>query len=137
MATCSGICGITINCGSHGCGIFCTTDCSDCTSWCEPTTLPAFDDTANGLVVNVARESGEPTVDITFAGIRVQRQYDGLEEFRLVINDVSLVTLAKVLGSVSPVPVQPPAGINSADRVSGTGTGTVDALAKKFGLVVG
>jgi hypothetical protein len=61
---CSG-CGISIGC-PDGCGVLCTSDCEDCTSWCEPTK------------VRVAGNGGTPGVFVrVIKGAKVQVRVAG------------------------------------------------------------
>jgi hypothetical protein len=95
MSSCGGICGIEIDC-PNGCGVFCTSDCTDCTQWCEPTTLPAFDQASAGgspgLMIRITRgPDGGAQVRVGEAANRLdanRRTYAETTAFKLCFNDI-------------------------------------------------
>jgi hypothetical protein len=139
MAHCGGFCGIEIDC-PNGCGALCTTDCTDCTQWCEPTTLPQADTGSPGVMVRVSRQGGEPNVRVIVGENAMKppvgaSRYSANTEFKLSFNDLPRSSLARLLSSMHARPVQAPAGL-AAERLSGSATGTIQQIAERFSLVV-
>ena len=143
MATCSGVCGIHIDCGDRGCGILCTSDCTDCTQWCEPTHLPAVSMggiRSPGVLVRVIEQAEDARVRI-WVGEAAERpnadapKHPENTEFRLSFHDLSRAGLARLLSSMHTRPVRSPEG-DDAEKLSGTASGTVADLAAKYSLIV-
>ncbi|MEU1208025.1 hypothetical protein [Nocardia sp. NPDC005825] len=134
MATCSGICGIEITC-PDGCGVLCTSDCEDCTQWCEPTTV----ETAGvalpvGVLTRVGKPGGNVHVHVGAVDYDEPR-HPADTQFKIQFHDISNEGLARLLSTMSPHSVKAPTSI-AAERQSGSGSGTIAELAAQFSLVV-
>ncbi len=136
MSSCEG-CGIHIEC-PDGCGVFCTSDCTDCTQWCEPTTVEADQGTlAEGVMTRVNRETGD-------VRIRVGNAVDGTapelptysedEELRASFDDIPLASVALLLGELLGRTVR--AAEREDERVSGSERGSIAEIAAKYSLVI-
>ena len=138
MSECGGICGITINC-PNGCGVFCTSDCTDCTQWCEPTTLPAFTEASPGLLIRITRGAdGGAQVRVGEEANRLdanRRTYSDDTQFKLCLNDIPRSSLARLIGHMHPRAVRARDG-KDEERLSGQAVGTVAEIAAKYDLLV-
>lgn len=144
MAHCTGICGIDLDCGPLPCGIFCTSDCKDCTQWCgDLPTLPGqnrSETVSPGVLVRVTRPVEGPKVRVRAGDAATQPyadvpQYPDGTEFRLTFNNLSRAALAHLLSSMHTRTIRP-IEANAAERISGSATGTVAEIAAKFALVL-
>jgi hypothetical protein len=132
MASCGGICGIEISCPG-GCIVFCTSDCSDCTQACEPTTLPAFRE-----MTRITR-TADGTQFKTRVGMSDENEASDLKKypdgtrFRVCFHDVSRTTLASVMSHMHHRKVRA-AKEDHKEKISGNETGTIAELAAKFTL---
>jgi hypothetical protein len=125
MSSCGGICGIEIDC-PNGCGVFCTSDCTDCTQWYEPTTLPAFDEASAGespgLMIRITRgPGGGAQVRVGEAANRLdanRRTYAETITFKLCFNDIPRSSLARLIGNMHPRAVRARDG-KDEERLSG------------------
>ena len=138
MASCGGFCGINISC-SGGCGVICTTDCTDCTQWCEPTHVGSLAESpTQGTLLRVNRSSGD-------LHIKVVEPIDSLatdsptfsdqDEFKICIHDLPLASVARILSQHFGRTVNPPAEEND-ERISASHTGTMAELVSKFSLTL-
>ena len=127
MPVCGGICGIEITC-PHGCIVFCTTDCTDCTQGCEPTTL--------GVPLQITRiirtdkdirfETSDTTAED--APAHAGPAYDDTTDLRFSFQDASRASIAQVLATMSHRKVQVAKG-REHERISASGTATLAELA--------
>jgi hypothetical protein len=141
MSHCGGICGIEIDCPG-ACGVFCTADCRDCTQWCEPTTLPDFDEAragaSPGVLLRITREADGAKVVVGEAANRLsanRRTYPEDTQFKLCFNDIPRASLARLIGNMHPRAVRARDG-KAEEKLSGQASGTVAELAAKYDLVV-
>lgn len=139
MSTCTG-CGISISC-PDGCGVFCTSDCTDCTQWCEPTTVEAFSQPAahvEGVLIRIKRKPGTSDIEVA-VGSEADKPGSGKHppgtQFRLCFNDLPLASLARLLGSLHDGKVRV-AQARSGDRASGMEVGTLAEIAARYDLIV-
>jgi hypothetical protein len=132
---CSG-CGIDISC-PNGCGVFCTSDCGDCTSWCEPAKVEAVGGETPGVFVRVTK-SGDVKIRVLHAGDKPAadaKKYPESMAFQLSFHDLPRASVARLISTMHSRPVRAPKDLES-ERLSGSATGTVAEIAARFALVV-
>ena len=131
---CSG-CGINISC-PNGCGVFCTSDCGDCTSWCEPAKVEGLAGETPGVFVRVTKKGGVQ-IRVVHAGDKPAAEtYSDSMSFQLSFHDLPRASVARLISTMHSRPVRAPKELES-ERLSGSATGTVAEIAKKFSLIVG
>ena len=141
MSSCSA-CGHTINC-SGGCGFLCTSDCTDCTQWCEPAEVK-FDSAdagaaSQGGLVRTIKATGERmqlTLNASVANPSANApRYPSDTPLSLCMQQATLSSLALVLNVMHTATVRAPEG-GVDDVVSDEGEYTLEQLAAKHNLIV-
>ena len=137
MSRCSG-CGMDISC-PDGCGLFCTSDCSDCTRWCEPTHVredPVSERRGEGTLIRTNKHTGEERVIVgSLAELPASDlpPYSDQTDLIVSFNDIPRASVARLLGYLlgRSVRTAPP---NEDERISGSYEGTVAEIMARYSL---
>ncbi|TKW75734.1 MAG: hypothetical protein DI543_22195 [Bradyrhizobium icense] len=135
MADCS--CGgVSISC-PNGCGCFCAN--GDCTRWCEPVVVEAFDRQSareGGIVRTLKAPDGSPKVVVNSgAAAKDLPRYPRTTPLKGCLHGATLESVALVMSIMHGVTVTAPAS-RAKQTVNEEVSGTLEEIAGRFGLTI-
>ena len=139
MSSCSG-CGIHISC-PQGCGVFCASDCSDCTQWCEPTTVredASSGERGQGTLIRIDRTAGETRIRVgSLADLPYSDspRYSEQTELHVCLQDLPRASVARLFGYLLGRTVHT-AAEGEDERISGSDRGTIAELVARYSLAI-